>query len=308
MARHWFRRVFRRCYQHIGQKPTEVSVKVEGEQITISSDASLLIRNQDDGRVVPFEVLSVENAPGFLVNALSQSLTVRSIDGEQTLVLAFERGERVAISSKPTDRPPAASLRFTPDKDVLEYTWSTRFLFDHYLNRLSSLYPQTQFTLEFEGVETRFGGLGLRGLFEQASAPFQLLHEPVHVENGSTIAVEVMFAFHTSYKTTLISFVNDTRSPLTGVHERGFWTACDHFCDWLGVDRPHSRGSHGVAAVMFIRSHDVKFEAATRNSVTGPPALEEFVATSLFDDFKAWAEERPVEHEQLKHVLPFRES
>ena len=165
-----------------------------------------------------------------VLNALSEKLTVEVKDGHKAQAFTYCRGVRQA-HHEVTDVScePHTTLSFVPDASVFTVTDLSPTIFQSYLRRLSFLYQGVRFSLAL-GSETHeyYTERGVIDLFTSVSAPYQVLHEPIHiVGDEGFLHLEAAFAYHSWKERNVWCFINNGRAVEGGTHELGLQDAVD---------------------------------------------------------------------------------
>jgi DNA gyrase subunit B len=294
------------------QHPTRIALSAEDGAYHIESDVVVPMEQSAEGRLVPFEDnKKLGNGLGFegsILNALSEYLSVEIRQGTRCETLEYRRGRRVAHEkTQVSTNGQQTTMRFVPDTMILTFTTISPAIFTSYLRRLSFLHPRTRFTLAAGNKSMEFRSeRGLVDLFESVSAPYQFLHEPVHIAGQEAAAkLEAVFAFHSSRENALWCFINNGRVIEGGTHERGFADAIDQLYVKLKLPRMKKRSRNGVVGVFSLEYPDVVWEGCIK-LIVGNPELRPLVRDWVVRETLEWVRMRPGVAEQLKHLQTFQ--
>ncbi len=171
----------------LGQRPTRIAVSPADGRFIIEFDVALPVEEMPSGRISPFEEIpNLGQGLGFegtVLNALSERLIVEVQNEHGTETLVYRRGFRESRYAAPHDSSgPKTNLTFEPDASIFTVTDLSPSIFKSYLRRLSFLHRRVRFSISFgEETEEFYAERGVVDLFAAVSAPYQLLHEPIHI-------------------------------------------------------------------------------------------------------------------------------
>jgi DNA gyrase subunit B len=168
-------------------------------------------------------------------------------------LLESHRGERLAHEKQTgPESGPLTILQFVPDSQILSVTAISPAIFTSYFRRLSFLHPGVRFTFINEGAAHSFHSeRGLVELFQSVSAPYQILHEPIHIAGTAGDArLEAAFAYHSWTENAVWSFFNNGLISGGGPHEKGFLDAVIRLDSELKLP-PARNGIVGVLSVQY---------------------------------------------------------
>lgn len=230
---------------------------------TLYSDATLPLDLDTNN---PFESISTNfnHVDACILNALSKRLDIYNADG---VAYAYELGKRVTSSSEHLASI-GVTLHFIPDDDIFSVTDLQPAVVSSYLHRMSYLYPRIQFSViadDYKSVYSRPGGIA--EMFKGVSAPYQLLHEPIHVSGkDGDFEMELVFAFHSWSEEMTWTFANYGRAADGGTHDDGLRAALDDFAsEVIGNDDRHNRP--GYLAILSFQYPNVQFAGCIKSKI-----------------------------------------
>ncbi len=292
--------------------PRNVRVAVRAEGYEITADASLSIDENVEGLIVPFETV-VRNGPshgveGLILNALSKSLSVRAVTANRSWEIDYEDGKqtRLAVRDAANEKP-STSLCFQPEAKFFRVSEISPFNFLSYLNRLSYLYAGTRFHLSLNGGDHEFCSQGgIRDLFDSVAAPFQVLHEPIHIRGSAdSLELELVFAYHSWTRNWVWPFINRGRAVEGGPHETGLLAAFEDLCGELGIPSEAKGHRNGVIAVMSLIYPELTWEGCIKSEIANPE-LHDLVRQIVVDQTLQWVSKHPDVKRQLQELQPFQ--
>lgn len=296
----------------LGQRPTRVSISPSENQFTVESDVALPIEETSSGRISPFEEIpNLGQGHGFegtVLNALSERLMVEVQNEHRTENLAYRRGFRESRhgTSREPSRP-RTTLTFEPDASIFTVTDLSPAIFKSYLRRLSFLHRGVRFSISFgEETEEFYAERGVVDLFAAVSAPYQLLHEPIHIvaEDGP-LQLEAVFAFHSWKERGLWCFINNGRAVEGGTHEKGLDDALDQIYREFKLLKMPKAHRNGVVGIMSIRYPNAVFEGCIKARI-GNPELRGMVCKLVATGASIWLQSRPDVARQLQDMQTFQ--
>jgi DNA gyrase subunit B len=154
-------------------------------------------------------------------NALSEKLSVWTVQGEKVYYQAFSRGEptgNISISSH--KMPSGTRVKFKPDPEIFK---GEQFDVERIRDRLRSisyLCPGLIVEYKVDNAETEQfqADGGLRDMLEELSGDANYIHDPLVVRNDSA---DVVLVWTDEGGEKWASFVNVTRTPEHGKHVSG---------------------------------------------------------------------------------------
>ncbi len=296
----------------LGQRPTRIAVAADDGGFVVESDVAVPLEETSSGRLSPFEeIANLGQGHGFdgsVLNALSETLTVEVQQEHRTETMAFRRGIRESRHAT-TCRSggPKTTLTFTPDASIFTVTTLSPEIFRSYLRRLSFLHQGVRFSIAF-GEETQefYAERGIVDLFAAVTAPYQLLHEPIHfVTEDGLLRLEAVFAYHSWKENGLWCFINNGRAVEGGTHEKGLDDALDQLYREFKLPKSPKADRNGVVGIMSIRYPDAVWEGCIKAKV-GNPELRETVCKLVVQSAARWLQSRPDVAEQLRHLETFQ--
>lgn len=302
----------------LSHRPTKVAVGMRDGAYVVHSNAALPIEKMPNGLLAPFE--EFENyGPGHgyegtVLNALSTSLEAVVVHAGRKEKLAFRRGSRESHQVNSADsHESSTTLTFVPDTSIFSVTNVSPAILRSYLRRLSFLHRGVRFSLGFGNEsEEFFAEYGIADLFASVSAPYQILHEPIHiVAEEDTLQLEAIFAFQSWRGNCLWCFMNYGRAVEGGTHEQGFDDGLDKL--YRALDLPKTtRGSkaskalrNGVVGVVSIQYPGAVWQGCIKERI-GNPELREMVGRLVLDNSLQWVERHPEVAKVLKQIQVFQ--
>jgi DNA gyrase/topoisomerase IV subunit B len=296
----------------LGERPTRLAIAAGEGGFVVEADVALPIEELVSGRIAPFEEILDQGYwhrfDGTVLNALSERLTVEIRQTDRADTLAYCRGIRESHQAlNTTSNSSRTTLRFVPDPSIFTVTNVSPTIFLSYLRRLSFLHQGVRFSIAFAGKTHEFyTAAGLVDLFESVSAPYQVLHDPIHIigDDGS-LHLEAVFAFHSWNEDRLWCFINNGRAVEGGTHKMGLCDALKRIRQRFKLSKSPIIGRNGVVAVMSIQYPETVWEGCMRTRI-GNPELRGMVCNLVVQRATRWLEERPDVAEQLQQLEPFQ--
>ncbi len=298
-----------------------LDVRVENG-FEIRSDVVIPVERTLEGSIVPFQTIrSLPGGPGrnrvdaTVLTALSQELSVTVDNGAQVQEWRFVQGvldsHHTVGTTEATDSVPGTTLRFVPDQTLLTVTDLSPSAFESYLRRLSYLHEGVHFSFTMGGERREYHTQqGMLELFQGLAAPYQLMHEPIHLvahvpaaaPSRGDLDLEVVMAYHSWKENHIWSFINRGRSVEGGTHEQGFTQALKVLKRKL--DLPDSF-NNAVVAVLAIRYPGATWEGCLKAKI-GNPELRTMVSRSVVDGVLKWLDEHPAVEAQIRQLQTFQ--
>ncbi len=229
-------------------------------------------------------------------------------DEHRTEFLAYRRGVReTRHSTSHEPSRPKTTLTFEPDASIFTVTNLSPAIFKSYLRRLSFLHRGVRFSISLEReTEEFYAERGVVDLFATVSAPYQLLHEPIHImgEDGP-LQLEAVFAFHSWKERNLLCFINNGRAVEGGTHEKGLDDALDQIYREFKLPKMPKAHRNGVVGIMSIRYPNAVFEGCIKAKI-GNPELREMVCKLVASGAANWLQSRPDVAKQLQELQTFQ--
>ncbi len=296
----------------LGQRPHRLAIAAGEGGFVVEADVALPIEELSNGRIAPFEEIldrgSCHRAEGTILNALSEELTVEVRQTHRTDKFAFRRGIRESRHASTTQSDSSrTTLRFAPDASIFKVTNVSKTFFLSYLRRLSFLHQGVRFSVSIAGEMHEFYAAGgIADLFASVSAPYQVLHDPIHIvgEDGN-LHLEAMFAYHSSNDDGLWCFINNGRAVEGGTHTMGLDDALKRLRQRFKLPESPCLGRNGVVGVMSIQYPQTVWEGCMRTRI-GNPELRGMVCNLVVQRTTKWLEDRPDITEQLQQLQPFQ--
>jgi len=296
----------------LGERPSRLAIAAGEGEFVVEADVPLPVEELSSGRIAPFEEILDQGYwhrfDGTVLNALSERLTVEIRQSHRTDTLAYCRGIRESHhASTTTSNSPRTTLRFVPDASIFTVTNVSPTIFLSYLRRLSFLHQGVRFSIAFAGETHEFYAAGgIVDLFASVSAPYQVLHDPIHIiGDDGNLHLEAVFAYHSWNKNGLWCFINNGRAVEGGTHKMGLRDALNRLRQRFKLLKSPGLGRNGVLAVMSIQYPETVWEGCMRTRI-GNPELRGMVCNLVVQHATKWLEDRPDVAEQLQQLEPFR--
>lgn len=296
----------------LGHRASRIVITAEAGRFVIESDVAIPFEETTGGRIGPFEAITwLGGGHGFeamVLNAASERLEVDVRGGGRLTEFVFCRGTREFHRETVSEGDVSSTtLRFSPDPSILTITHIAPAIFKSYLRRLSYLHRGVLFSLAVGGELHEFRSeQGLRDLFAAISAPYQLLHEPIHIEQEQgSLRLEAVLAYHGWKEDGLWCFINNGRAIEGGTHERGLREALNRLGRVLELtDRPKG-DRNGVVGILSVHYPDAAWEGCVKSKVSNPE-LRPMVRELILQGATEWRRKHPDMAEQLRSIEPFR--
>jgi DNA gyrase/topoisomerase IV subunit B len=297
----------------LAHRPTRVAVAARDHGFVVESDVAVPIEKTSSGRISPFEEITNRGLghsfEATVLNALSESLTVEVQHEYRAETLKFRCGTReLHHTARGRSNKPKTTLTFMPDASIFTVADLSPTIFSSYLRRLSYLYKGTRFSIVFGNDEPRvfYAERGIVELFDSVAAPYQLLHEPIHIvaEDGS-LQLEAIFAYHSWKENSLWCFINNGRAVEGGTHENGLTDALDQLYQRFKSPKVPIGDRNGVIGVMSLHYPGAVWEGCLKAKI-GNPELQEMVCNLVVQRAAAWLQSRREVAEQLGDIETFQ--
>jgi DNA gyrase/topoisomerase IV subunit B len=296
----------------LGQRPNRLAIAAGEGGFVVEADVALPIEELSSGRFAPFEEIldrgSWHSFEGTVLNALSERLTVEVRQKHRTDTLAFRRGIRESYHASTIKSDSSrTTLRFIPDASVFTVTNVSPTFFLSYLRRLSFLHAGVRFSISIAGETHEFCAVsGIVDFFASASAPYQVLHDPIHiVGDDGNLHLEAIFAYHSWNENGLWCFINNGRAVEGGTHTMGLRDALNRLRQRIKLSKSPLTGRNGVVAVMSVQYPETVWEGCMRTRI-GNPELRGMVCNLVVQRATQWLEDHPDVAEQLQKLEPFQ--
>ncbi len=207
--------------------PTTISIEAGDDGVVLSADSSLPVPDSKFGHIAPFEQLTIpgrlHDLDAAVLAALSLELAVEIVSQGERWEFAFRQGQRVSLDVEKSHEVPSIRLRAIPDPSLFSVTSISPFNFHSYLRRMSYLHAGVRFQFTSEGETAQYySSLGLRDMYTAITAPYQILHEPIHLSwRESDLELELVMGFQSWSNDVLLTFINRGRAADGGSHEEG---------------------------------------------------------------------------------------
>ncbi|MBC8103802.1 MAG: hypothetical protein H7Z41_14605 [Cytophagales bacterium] len=289
-----------------GAKRIDATVK---DGFEIQSDVIIRIERTEDGRIAPFQQIRQvgmgHNFEATVLTALSEELSVSVQTGSHLEEWQFVKGVLASHRSMEAhDGIQGTTLRFKPDTSIFTVTEVSQAVFASYFRRLSFLHEGVRFALSVGGDRQEFFTVnGMAELFTAISAPYQLMHEPVHIAaSEGTLSLQVVMAYHSWKANHLWCFINNGRAVEGGTHEQGFSQALKRLKRQLNLPEGFD---HGVVAVASIQYPEATWEGCLKARI-GNPELRTMVSRLVVNEVVEWLSHHPSVEEQIRQMQTFR--
>lgn len=275
----------------------------------IRSDALIPIERIEDGRIAPFQQIRQfgmgHSFEATVLTALSEELYVSVQTGSQLEEWQFVKGVLASHRSVETQQGiPGTTLRFKPDHTIFTVTEVPQAAFASYFRRLSFLHEGVRFTLCVgDDKQEYFAENGMAELFTAISAPYQLMHEPIHiVAHEDSLDLQVVMAYH-SWKTNhLWCFINNGLAVEGGTHEQGFVKALKRLKRQLHLSEDFNNGVVAVASTRYPRT---TWEGCIKARI-GNPELKPMVSRLVVSEVVQWLSNHPSVEAQIRQMQTFQ--
>ena len=288
----------------------EIEVKqgeIFNDEFHFASDALLPLRINRDGFLEPFEAfpeLKTRHLPdAAILMALSERLVLTVTHGNLETYMECESGERQAFHQRPTEETgTAAHITFSPDYSIFSVTEISPAVLQSYCRRTACLHPGVSLRIRAGDELAEYKSeRGIRDIFDAIAAPYQILHNPIHLsESKYDLEVEAVFVFHSWSENRILSFANKGRVPDGGTHEAGMLDAIGRL-----RNASSSIANVGIFAVLAIEYPHITFEGCIKARV-GNPELREQVSSLLLQGLAKWIAENEEEVEYLETIERFQ--
>jgi DNA gyrase subunit B len=285
---------------------TRIDLIVTQEGFEVVSDCSIEIEVSSNGAIRPFEESQQRNIghdwEGLILNGLSESLEVTVAQPASTVRLTYFRGERTSqleTSAGRTER--RTSLRFRPDFSILTDIPVSPVVFQSYLRRMSYLHAGLTFSVTANGETVVYRQPnGIADLFQSVAAPYQILHEPIHIQAmEGELSLEGVFAYQSWLRDDVWCFINRGRAVAGGTHEKGLLDALKRLPAKLGKGR-----ANGVVGVFSIIYPPATWEGCVKAYIVNPE-LRMLVRRLMMRETLKWVKAHPGVAEELRHLSAF---
>lgn len=220
-----------------------------------------------------------------VVNALSEWLTVTIHRDQAVYEQRFEHGGKPAskLTKIGKAKDTGTTLRFKPDPEIFPVTSFNYEVLSERLRESAFLLKGLRIELIDERVgmgEVFYFEEGVKNFVEYINEGKDVLHPVVAFEGESNdIEIEMAFQFNDGYSETVLSFVNNVRTPNAGTHEAGMRSAMtrvfNEYAKRVGLLKEKDKnleGSdirEGLAAVLSVRVPErmLQFEGQTKEKL-----------------------------------------
>ncbi len=243
-----------------------------------------------------------------VVNALSSYLEVKIKKDKKEYYIKFEKGGKVAVPLKEigsTNRT-GTMVRFLPDPEVFP---SINFSFSTICERMQeAAFLLKGITIEIideiTGKENKYHYKnGIREFVEYLNEDKTIIHNVIAFEQiKDNIEVDIAMQYTDTYQESIVSFVNNVKTPDGGSHEIGFKTALTRvFNDYAknngyikGREKPleGSDVREGLTAIISLKVPEniLQFEGQTKGKL-GTPIARSVVENIVSEKLQFFLEE-----------------
>lgn len=220
-----------------------------------------------------------------VVNALSEWLTVTIHRDQAIYEQRFEHGGKPVskLTKIGKAKDTGTTLRFKPDPEIFPVTSFNYEVLSERLRESAFLLKGLRIELIDERVgmgEAFYFEEGVKNFVEYINEGKDVLHPVVAFEGESNdIEIEMAFQFNDGYSETVLSFVNNVRTPNAGTHEAGMRSAMtrvfNEYAKRVGLLKEKDKnleGSdirEGLSAVLSVRVPErmLQFEGQTKEKL-----------------------------------------
>ena len=252
-----------------------------------------------------------------VVNALSESLTLRIWRGGKEYVMKFAHGDAessLAEAGEAGDRT-GTEITFLPSTKTFTNTEFDFGTLEHRLRELAFLNSDVTLVLtdtravEDKVVELHYEG-GIKAFVEYLDRSKAPLHgKPITVTGQQgDIVINVALQWNDSYHETMLCYTNNIPQDDGGTHLAGFRAALtrqvNNYAQSSGIARKEKvavtgdDAREGLTCVLSVKVPDPKFSSQTKSKLVSSevrPAVEAFVN----DKLGQWFEEHPGEARKI---------
>ncbi|MCZ6861770.1 MAG: DNA gyrase subunit B, partial [Alphaproteobacteria bacterium] len=308
-------------------------------EVTLNPDGSVTVL--DDGRGIPVEIHAEEGISAAevimtqlhaggkfdqnsykvsgglhgvgvsVVNALSESLTMRIWRGGKEHSMAFADGEALARLKETgaASEQTGTEICFLPSKKTFTQTEFDFATLEHRLRELAFLNSGITLSLtdargvEEKSIELHYVG-GISAFVEHLDRSKTPLHSPPIKLSGENDGIEIDIAmqWNDSYHETMLCYTNTVHQGDGGTHLAGFRAALTRqvngYAQSSGIAKKEKvslsgdDAREGLTCVLTVKVADPKFSSQTKDKLVSSevrPAVESFVNAKLGQ----WFEEHP---------------
>lgn len=298
---------------------TEIETIVDGVEWQIRADVR--IKHHLDGEILlPFESRTLlqhegdKNFASSILAALSKQLTIYTLNNKgQHSEISYRQGVRTNYKTSSSQVPSVdneleTSIAIKIDDSILTVQRIDPAVFNSFIRRKSYFNPQVRFRINYDGVESEYHSKnGLKDLFDEFSAPYQILNEPIQIDVSQTgLTLELIFAFHSWENNVFESFIQvegfseEIRPAEGGLHQTGILTAIRRF--FSSSDVPKIK--NGIVGVTLIKCSDIEFESNNTRRVADA-ALRKKLEALVLEQLQLKFSTTPKLYKQFKQLDVF---
>ncbi len=305
-------------------------------EITIKKDGSVIVK--DNGRGIPVDIHPTENRPAAtvvltvlhsggkfnkniykvsgglhgvgisVVNALSSKLTLTIYRDGKIYRQLFSKGkplDELEIIGETKER--GTTIQFTPDSSIFE---TTDFNYQTLRDRFRELaYLNPNITIKFQdersGKKEKFKFEGGLVQFVQALNSSDEVVKPIYISGKlKNMEADIAFLYNKGYSETLLSFVNNIRTPNGGTHEVGFRTGLSKVISTYNKKNGNSKDKktnitiedikEGLVAVVAVKVAEPQFEGQTKGKL-GNSYVKSEIYKFVTETLSKYFEENPIQ-------------
>lgn len=261
----------------IASKATIINLDIEKDQFTISTNVPIEIQSTDE-KLIPFEDYLATNLRNkyhinaMMLCALSAYLYIETIYQDELWSITYEFGKRKKLerNNSYSNRQHISRLIFKPDRTILKSDISLSILNNH-LQRNSFLNPDIKFHLTYSDFQKTYHAPdGLYEMFQTICAPYQIMHEPIHIKHTQDgLQLELIFAFHSWEEKMHWVFINNMKTLRNGTPEAGLTEALLEISEKC-IPKKECYRENGFLAVMSLKYLDVRWAGSWKLEVNNP--------------------------------------
>jgi DNA gyrase subunit B len=251
-----------------------------------------------------------------VVNALSEWLEVEVRRGGKVYYQKYDRGTpRADVKMIGEAKKTGTKIVFKADHKIFETTeysyeiLATRMKELAFLNKGIKIKIKDERGREQKEEVFQFEG-GIIEFVKSMNKNKECINKkPIYI-NGEKdmVQVEVAIQYNDGYSDTMLSFVNNIRTPEGGTHLSGFKTALTKACVYFAKKNNLIKGDNttlqgddvreGLNAVVSVKIPDPQFEGQTKSKL-GNSEVEGIVNSFVYEKLAAYFEEYPAEAKRI---------
>ena len=305
-------------------------------EITITKDGDAII--SDNGRGIPVDIHPTEKIPAAtvvltvlhaggkfdkntykvsgglhgvgvsVVNALSSKLEMTIYrDGniyQQHFIMGEPQDELIIIGKT---KKQGTTIKFTPDNSIFETTDFQASTLEERFKELAYLNPSLKITFKDERVQKKevfqFHG-GLQEFVQHLNSVDEVI-QPIYISDKlNNMEADISFLYNKNYSNTILSFVNNIKTPNGGTHEVGFRNGLSRVISSYNKKNGNAKErdinisiddiKEGLIAVVSVRVPEPQFEGQTKGKL-GNSYVKSEVYKFVTEKLTKYFEENPHE-------------